>query len=94
MKDPVGWRPLLRLLSGIVLRLWCGSCFLASAAPAERYFATMETRQQLLGMWLYSGESFMAPFSPTLSGGSSDRVGVMGGERLLAPGVACCCNTH
>ena len=65
----MGWRPLLRVLSGIVLRLWCGStfwdvtgsfflrCLLASAAPAERYFAT-----QLLGMWLYSGESFMAPF--------------------------------
>ena len=32
--------------------------------------------------------------SPTLSGVSSDRVGVMGSERLLAPGVACCCNTH
>ena len=66
----MGWRSLLRVLSGIVSRLWCGStfwdvtifcfflrCLLASAAPAERYFAT-----QLLGMSLYSGESFMAPF--------------------------------
>ena len=66
----MGWRPLLRVLGGIVLRLWCGStfrdvtvsffflrCLLASAAPAERYFAT-----QLLGMWLYSCEYFMIQF--------------------------------
>ena len=74
MEDPVGWRPLLRLFSGIFSRLWCGRTFwyvavvfsalLASAAPAELYFATIGTKQQLLVMWLYSGESFVAPLFP------------------------------
>ena len=97
----MGWRPLLRVLSGIVFRLWCGSsfwdvtgsfflrCLLASAAPAERYFAT-----QLLGMAVFWRIFYGTIFPPTLSGVSSDRVGVMGTERFLTPGVACCCNTH
>ena len=34
------------------------------AASVDRYFSTVETRQQLLGTWLYSGESFAAPYFP------------------------------
>ena len=49
----------------------------------------METRQQLLGTWLYSSESFAALFFVGIpSGVSSDRVGVMGSDRRLVPCVA------